>query len=76
MKKLLKVALILTLLSNCAHADFKEHFDLGQHYLSNYQYSSAVTEFKNALRINYLDNSARIGLMNSYISRAAYYGNT
>ena len=76
MKKILKIALILTLLSNCANASFKEHFDLGQHYLSNYQYSSAITEFKNAMRINYLDNSARIGLMNSYISRAAYYGNT
>jgi len=47
-------------------ADFKEHYDLGQQYLLNYQYSGAITEFKNALRINYLDNSARIGLINSY----------
>lgn len=59
-----------------AFADFKEHFDLGQQYLSNYQYSGAVTEFKNALRINYLDNSARIGLINSYLARGAYYANT
>ena len=76
MKNLLKVSLAVTLLSNCAYAGFKEHFDLGQQYLSNYQYSGAVTEFKNALRINYMDNSARIGLINSYISRATYYGNT
>ena len=41
-------------------ADFKEHFDLGTQYLSNYQYSGAITEFKSALRINYKDNSARI----------------
>ena len=47
-------------------AGFKEHYDLGQQYLSNYQYSGAITEFKSALRINYLDNSARLGLINSY----------
>ena len=76
MKNLLKVSLAVALLTNCAYAGFKEHFDLGQQYLSNYQYSGAITEFKNALRINYLDNSARIGLINSYISRATYYGNT
>lgn len=73
---LIKISLVLMLLSNCAHAGFREHFELGQQYLSNYQYSGAITEFKNALRINYLDNSARIGLMNSYIARAAYYANT
>ncbi len=56
-------------------ADFKEHYDLGQQYLLNYQYSGAITEFKNALRINYLDNSARIGLINSYLSRGMYYAN-
>lgn len=57
-------------------ADFKEHFDLGQQYLANYQYSGAITEFKSALRINYLDNSARIGLINSYLARGTYYANT
>ncbi len=59
-----------------ASADFKEHFDLGQQYLANYQYSGAITEFKSALRINYLDNSARIGLINSYLARGTYYANT
>lgn len=59
-----------------AFAGFKEHFDLGQQYLTNYQYSGAITEFKSALRINYLDNSARIGLINSYLARGTYYANT
>lgn len=61
---------------NPCFAGFKEHFDLGQQYLSNYQYSGAITEFKSALRINYLDNSARLGLINSYLSRGTYYANT
>ena len=56
-------------------ADFREHFDLGQNYLAQYQYSGAITEFKSALRINYLDTSARIGLINSYLARGAEYAN-
>ncbi len=79
MKKLLKslyILLICTYFACPAFADFKEHFDLGQQYLSNYQYSAAITEFKSALRINYLDNSARIGLINSYLARGTYYANT
>ena len=67
---------IATTITLPAAADFKEHFDLGQQYLSNYQYSGAITEFKSALRINYLDNSARIGLINSYLARGTYYANT
>lgn len=63
------------LLSQPVFAGFKEHFDLAQEYLANYQYSSAITEFKNALKINYLDNSARIGLVNSYLARGTYYAN-
>ena len=70
-----KLALIISLLSGTAFADFKEHFDLGQTYLSQYQYSGAITEFKSALRINYLDNSARIGLVNSYLARGTEYAN-
>lgn len=75
MKKFLSVVCII----GCglpALAGFKEHFDLGQQYLSNYQYSGAITEFKSALRINYLDNSARIGLINSYLARGKYYADT
>ena len=75
MKKLLSFVCI-TALGLPAFAGFKEHFDLGQQYLSNFQYSGAVTEFKSALRINYLDNSARIGLINSYLARGMYYANT
>ena len=75
-RNLAKLIILVTLISGNAYASFKEHYDLGQQYLSSYQYSGAITEFKNALRINYLDNSARIGLINSYISRATYYANT
>ncbi len=72
---LTKLAIILCLLNSPAFADFKEHFDLGQSYLSQYQYSAAIDEFKSALRINYLDNSARIGLINSYLARGTEYAN-
>ncbi|MEE3349976.1 MAG: tetratricopeptide repeat protein [Candidatus Gastranaerophilaceae bacterium] len=73
-----KLVLLLSLLviSNPVFADFKEHFDLGTEYLSNYQYSGAITEFKNALRINYKDNSARIQIINAYMSRGQHFANT
>ena len=70
-----RLSLVLCLLSAPAFADFKEHFDLGQTYMGQYQYSGAISEFKSALRINYLDNSARIGLINAYLARAAEYAN-
>lgn len=54
---------------------FAQHYDAAQNYLAQGQYSSAIVEFRKALRINYLDNSARVGLINSYLSRAAYYAN-
>ena len=79
MNKYLKyicIAAVVIFSISPAFAGFKEHFDLGQEYLSNYQYSGAITEFKSALRINYLDNSARIGLINSYLARGTYYANT
>ena len=66
----IKLSVIMCLLSGVAHADFKEHFELGQSYMMQYQYPSAINEFRNALRINYLDNSARIGLINAYLARA------
>ena len=79
MNKFIKLFCALAITTNIilpASANFKEHFDLGQQYLANYQYSGAITEFKSALRINYLDNSARIGLINSYLARGTYYANT
>lgn len=75
MKKFLTL-ICVSIIGIPAFAGFKEHFDLGQQYLSNYRYSGAITEFKSALRINYLDNSARIGLVNSYLARGTYYANT
>lgn len=58
-----------------ANAGFREHYELGQQYLYNSQYSSSIDEFKKALRINYLDTSARIGLVNAYLARGTYYAN-
>ncbi len=54
---------------------FSQHFDAAQNYLAQGQYSSAIVEFRKAMRINYMDNSARIGLINSYLARATYYAN-
>lgn len=54
---------------------FAEHYNAGQNYLMQNQYSSSIVEFRKALRINYLDNSARIGLVNAYLARATYYAN-
>jgi len=73
--KLAKLTIILCLLGGSAFADFKEHYDLGQTYMSQYQYSGAIDEFRSALRINYLDNSARIGLINAYLARGTEYAN-
>ena len=54
---------------------FAEHYNMAQNYLMQNQYSSSIVEFRKALRINYLDNSARIGLINAYLARATYYAN-
>jgi tetratricopeptide (TPR) repeat protein len=62
------ISFIIGFTGLAAHADFKEHYDLGQSYAAQYQYPSAIEEFKSALRINYLDNSARIGLINAYLA--------
>ena len=54
---------------------FAEHYNAAQNYLLQNQYSSAIVEFRKAMRINYLDNSARIGIINSYLARGAHYAN-
>ena len=69
------ISIAFCLIGNCALADFREHFDMGQSYLSQYQYSGAISEFKSALRINYMDTSARIGLINSFLARGTEYAN-
>lgn len=77
MKKICVLICCLFLSVNYAFADnFKTYYDNGQKYLSSSQYSNAITEFKKALRINYLDNSARIGLVNAYLARGTYYANS
>ena len=76
MKKIFILLSIFAFICNSAQADnFKTYYENGQNYLNSSQYSSAITEFKKALRINYLDNSARIGLINSYLARGTYYAN-
>ena len=72
---LAKLYILFCLLNGVAYADFKEHYDLGQTYLSQYRYTGAIEEFKSALRINYLDNSARIGLVNAHLARGTEYAN-
>lgn len=57
-------------------ADFREHYEAGQASLLQNQYSTAIIEFKKALRINYMDTSTRVGLINAYLARGAYYGTT
>lgn len=58
-----------------AFAGFQEHYSLAQQYFFNARYSSAIDEFKKALMINFMDNSARIGLVNSYIARGSHLAN-
>lgn len=75
MKKIILTILCIMFFNSAANAGFEENYNAGQQYLAQYQYSSAITEFKRALRINYLDNSARIGLINSYLARGTYFAN-
>ena len=75
MKRKIVLLLSLFIISQPVFADFKEHFDLGTKYLANGQTSSAITEFKSALRINYKDNSARIQIINAYLARGQHYAN-
>lgn len=75
LRRVLISAMCLGAFSTAAFAGFGEHYALGQEYLSNYQFSSAILEFQNALKINYMDNSARIGLVNSYLANGSFLAN-
>jgi tetratricopeptide (TPR) repeat protein len=79
MKKIfsLIICLVISLFvaTTTTEASFDEHYNMGQEYLSQFQYSSAISEFKKALRINYMDDSARVGLINSYLARGTYFAN-
>ncbi len=68
-------ALIQEPVWSASAGSFVQHYEAAQSYLTQGQYSSAIVEFRKALRINFLDNSARIGLINSYLARATYYAN-
>lgn len=48
----------------------------GQKFYESGQYASAITSFRKALRENPNDQSAKVGLINSYVSRAEFYNNT
>ena len=77
-KKLFIICFLITVglwSSAPVFAGFQEHYTLGQQYFFNNRYSSAIDEFKKALMINFLDNSARIGLINSYLARGTYTAN-
>ncbi len=74
-RRVLISAMCLGAFSTAAFAGFGEHYALGQEYLANYQFSSAILEFQNALKINYMDNSARIGLVNSYLANGSFLAN-
>lgn len=68
-------AMISTTVFAASSEVFAQHYDSAQKFLTQGQYSSAIVEFRKALRINYMDNSARIGLINAYLARATYYAN-
>ena len=78
MKKLLIILFSMLVFIPLAFADetFKTHFNLAEQYYKQAKYTSAISEYQKALRINNLDNSARIGLINSHLNRATYYVNT
>lgn len=78
MKKLLIILFSMLVFTPIVFADetFKSHFDLAEQYYKQAKYTNAIGEYQKALRINNSDNSARIGLINSYLDRATYYINT
>lgn len=61
--------------SNCAVSDFIQYYNSAQEFYEQGQYSSAIVDFRKALKINFMDNSARIGIINAYLARATYYAN-
>lgn len=84
MKKILCFFVLIVLSQNITFANTvyddnyveNPNYVQGNKYLENSQYSSAINEFKKAIRTNPTDTSSLIGLSNSYSMRAAYYNNT
>lgn len=79
MKKIFLSILLFILVANVALAGDEctesAYYTQGMQYLQNAQYTSAIVEFKKALRENPSDLSSKISLTNAYISRAAYFNN-
>lgn len=83
MKKIYFLFAVLFLIQSCSYAEtvyddnYQENpnYVQGRKYLENSQYSSAINEFKKAIRTNAEDKSALIGLSNAYNMRAQYYNN-
>lgn len=84
MKKTCLLLAVLLLVSSYVNAqtvyddNYQENpnYVQGNKYLQSSQYSSAINEFKKALRTNPSDAAALIGLTNAYNMRAQYYNNT
>lgn len=81
MKKIILTLITIITITSCAYSqtvyddNYVEHpnYIQGLKYLQSSQYSSAITEFKKALRDNPNDGASIIGLFNAYNNRAVYY---
>lgn len=54
---------------------FMQYYNEAQEAMLRGEYRSAIVNYRKALKINYLDNSSRIGIVNAYLARATYYAN-
>lgn len=70
MPKKFIVLVLLLFLTNFAYSN--NYYVLGTKYLNSYQYTSAIEQFKNAIRQYPEDYNSRIGLINAYSARASY----
>ena len=84
MKKIFSCLVLLFFIQNTSFAQTvyddnyveNPNYIEGKKFLSNSQFSSAINEFKKAIRINPSDTSSIIELVNAYNMRATYYNNT
>ena len=85
MKKIIWLLICISLINASSYAaqtvyddNYQENpnYVQGRKYLQSSQYSSAINEFKKAIRANANDTSALVGLSNAYNLRAEYYNNT
>ena len=82
MKKLAFTITLLALISSPVLAQSSDnwiavqYYNAGQKYFQSSQYTKAAEEFRKALRVNPYGLPERAGVINSYLSRAAYYYNS